>query len=555
LERRVFCTHPHEMRIGPKGVEQFSWPVGLDELGAWRDRFLTDLYAWIRSEGVERDRDAELIWMNAGQIATEFLRLCNGHVVQRRLSAAGWRSDATHQGASLFTNLAEGKIPPPAEATRRTLAGHAPDPLWRRPLRAFKHHWRKESLRYRPRPLIRPERDIVTFSASELIVAHARRLARPVTLSKFAEWMTPGDLSSHGLPSGVGRQTLDQLLGLAENVLAQAGEPFPPVLKEAFAQFVTALTQRTRFYLEELETRPERLPRVYWSGTSGILMNRVMSRAVAKAGGQVIGHDHGTGTGWWQTHYQTVFELNFVQEFVTYSPAMAEGLARNYRRDLTAFPDRLCRITPLMEPPIESPAEHRHTARRPAPSRRAVKRVLYTPTAYTGDSMYLLPLLSDPVAVDWQARLLEFLRARNYEIAIKPHPDSHCSPPPAFARMFGCKVVEQSFEEVMADSDLILFDYLQTSCIVSAARSDRPIVLVEFPRLLLDPAARELLAARCAIVKGWFGDDGRAEIDWQDLERALTTAPDLSDRRFVETYYPQGPAAAGPAVPGGAVSR
>lgn len=530
---------PGRMAIGPQGVTPFYAPVGIDELHAVRDSFLTGLFAWLREQDIDRSRDAEVLWLCVPQIVMEAMRLFHAQALQRRLRGAGYV--LPDNGGSLFERIADGQENEPSIFMKVLRRGLQRDPRWRKAARALKSAYRSDGLPYRPRAFLRPARDIVTFSASDLVIAHARRESRPVFLSKFDEWLTPGSIGEDALPEGIGSTARDALIRLTDDAFKVAGESLSEALMESLARLAKSLTQRVGFYLEELRGQSASLPRQLWVGSSGIVYNRLMARAVRSAGGEVVGHDHGTGSGWWQTYYQTITELNYVDRFVTYSDAMAAGLRKSFRPDLLPSADRVCAIESIAS--STAAAERRQgpaptVIDRPAERAKPGKTAMYVPTAYTGDRVYLQPLLPDLVAVDWQARLFAYLRSEGYDILVKPHPESPYPIPLELQERFGFTVVEGPFEQVADQADLLVFDYLQTSCIVSALNGDRPIVLIEFPRLRLDPEARALLSKRAAIVPGGFDDEGRAEVDWEALGRAFESAALLTDNAFVERYYP-----------------
>lgn len=537
-EVATLALDPRAMQVGPDGLTSFHWPVTVAELLRVRDHFLEGFYAWLREEGVDRSRDAEVLWLNGAQIAVEVMRLFNGYAVSHRIAGYCRFAPSAH-GAGLTQAIAAGEAPPDSVMTRRTLMGLPPDPLWRKPLRAVKYAFSGAIPTYRPKRLIDPRADTVTFSGGGLIARHADAVETRVVLSKFDEWMTPG--RPHGVEAfRLQPRSREAICALVRSVFETAGERLPDVLEAGLRDYLARISARTAFHLEELERQAKQLPRILWCGSCGILYNRLMARAVAKAGGRAVGHDHGTGTGWWQTYYQTVTELNFLDRFVTYSEALAEGLRRHTRRDLTIDPQRICHIDAL---PARKASETAPVDGRRCPSTggtaKPIKSVMYVPTAYTGDNMYLLPLLADAVAVDWQARLLAFLKAEGYEILIKPHPESPYPLPAAFANLFGAEILDAPFEAVLHRADCVLFDYLQTTCIVEAVGSDRAMVMIEFPRLQLDPEARILLERRAALVPGHFDADGRAQVAWPALRSGLAAAPDLRDRAFTESYFPR----------------
>lgn len=528
-------VHPSRLSIEPDGVVGFEWPLPFAEIEGVRDRFLTALYAWIRERDPNRDRDAELIWLNGPQIAVEVMRLFNGFALLHRFDLADRPEAARDSGSSLIQSLVADGVPARSRVLKATLRGQPKDSAWRQAARFAKHGLTAGPVAYRPKPLIDSVRHILTFSDSPMIRAHAAALNRRVALSRVTDWMDVTDTAALDPALGASAGAMAEVIGLAEAAIGDTRESLPEAFSSALQSFLTTMTARAHGCLRDLEAQPDRLPKVFWSGSSGIIFNRVMSRAVGKAGGETVGHDHGTGTGWWDTAYQTVFEFNYVDRFITYRPAMAEGLKRSLRHDLLARPKHQPSIESL---PAQTPTGPKPAPRAtPGPSRAKQKRIMYVPTAYVGDDMYLLPLLADAVTVDWQCRLFAYLRDAGHEILVKPHPESICSMPAAFTERFGARVLDGPFESVMDQADLLLFDYLQTSCIVSGLRSNRAMVLIEFPRLTLDPQARALLAKRTALVPGRFDADNRALVDPNDLTAAIQLAPELSDNSFCDAYY------------------
>lgn len=535
--KRLPSFHPSSMAVGPDGVPGCTWPLPLEELLAARDRFLSDLYAWLRLQDIDRDAEAELVWLNAAPLAMDVLRLFNAWVVVERLRAVDRLPGNGDEDASLLGRLAQGRAPDPSPHSAKTFRGLPRDPAWRKALRIAKHALGSAPIRYRPRSLIRPERDIVTFTVSPLTLAHARLSDRPVVLSRFTDWMSSGDLAGRLEGRGLREEAREAVLSLVKGMFARAGAPLPAMLEASLAALLDRLTARTRVHLEELRRHGQSLPRDFWPGTGGILYNRIFARAVQRAGGRVTGHDHSSSSGWWQAPERMVNEFNSVDRFVTYGERIAEGLRRDLDASLLAKPERSPEIVGLVGagPAIGQPAQVATLT----PQSGERRRLMYVMNLYAGDFMGLWPGLPDLVAVDWQARLLQHLRKSGFEVQLKPHPESHCPPPAAFQERLAVELVEGPCEAVMPRADVLLFDYPGATCFLHALKGDRPIVLIEFPHLRLDPEARALLERRVALVPGYLDERGRASVDWAALDSALAMAPLRRDRGFVEAYFPQ----------------
>ncbi len=529
-----FVLHPHDMTIDAEGVHPCLWPMPLEELESVRDRFLLELFTWFRAQDVDRDRDVELIWLNAGAIGMEFTRLIHAWVVLQRLQERGFPLSEGQRDDGLFTNLAAGRAPTRAVYASETMAGLPADPLWRKFVRGLRYALNPGAICYRPPALISRDEDLVTFSLHALITEHARQSGRRLVVSKFADWMTTGDITHRAANGGATPTGREAVISLMRCSFAEKDCPMPDFLVQHCDAHLKRLTAWAQVYLDDVLRREKHLPKHFWSGSSGILQNRVMARAVQRAGGETTGHDHSSSSGWWSTPLRTVVELNYVDRFATYGEAIARDLRRDIEPSLLVRPDRVPEITAIARP-AEGAGPRAAEPARPGTDGRGL---MYVMTAYTGNFGGLWPIMADPVAVDWQTRLLAQLDARGYDITIKPNPDSHCAPPSALQELFKVRTVEGPCETVMPEADMLLFDYPASTCFLAALRTDRPIVYIDFPFTRLNPEARALLERRVAVVRGRLDASGRAQIDWSELDAALKAAPGLMDQGFVESYFP-----------------
>jgi len=161
---------------------------------------------------------------------------------------------------------------------------------------------------------------------------------------------------------------------------------------------------------------------------------------------------------------------------------------------------------------------------------------MFASICYPGEMLHYFPLLPTPVAADWHARLISNVRGWGYEMLLKPHPGSHYPIPPAFTEELGARLLTERFERVLADADAVMFDSPMSTTFGVALASEKPVILIDLGRAIFRPEARALLEKRCRIVKAWFDETNRLQIDWDELRRAIAEAPDLTDPAFVESY-------------------
>jgi hypothetical protein len=156
---------------------------------------------------------------------------------------------------------------------------------------------------------------------------------------------------------------------------------------------------------------------------------------------------------------------------------------------------------------------------------------------YSGDAVHLIPFFSDVQMVDWQARLLSFLRDQGFAVSIKPHPESVHAVPAELAALADGRVLSGRFEDLDLADSILLFDYPQTTAFVRAVRSINPIVVIDFDRLGIRPEALPLFEARCALIRGSADADGRLHIDWPTLANGMDVAPLRMDPVLAQRYF------------------
>ncbi len=67
--------------------------------------------------------------------------------------------------------------------------------------------------------------------------------------------------------------------------------------------------------------------------------------------------------------------------------------------------------------------------------------------------------------------------------------------------------------------------------------SKMPIVYIDFELGELDPSAREMFERRNCVVRGWFSEDNRAQVDWEEFRNAIDEASNLiHDSTFTDEY-------------------
>ncbi|MGF1610046.1 MAG: hypothetical protein ACFCUQ_11660, partial [Kiloniellales bacterium] len=473
-------------------------------------------------------RESEALSILVPHLWNESLALFTAVALHRRY-AAGQKTVVPSPRHRLLKGLANGEMPP--SRLLATLAkGPARPSRLRAPLRLARGVLVRDSISRLRLSRLDLKRDIVTNSVTSLIQANARACGEPVTYRGSHEWfagLDQADISaarSKAPPSDVD----DDLLRVTADAFAAGGEELPQSAAGYIRRYTADALAAIGCHVRRLEAVPERLPARLWTGAGSDPWTRMLRHVTRRFNGEVTGHDHGPGAGYTTSIQKTLIDFEACNHFITMTPGQAEGYARwVFRRDLLIQP----------EPPSFEARRTRWSLRRYGPVDRPVRTVMLVAGEYTAEMMRGLPLLPDPVVVDWHARLFARLRGWDYEVLFKPHPDSDGAPPPGFAALLGQAPLCEPFEAAVDRADVILFDWPRTTTFASAMLCGKPMVLVDFGLGFFVEEAQQLLRRRCAVVAGRFSDDNRCHTDWTELRAAIEQAPALMDGEFESCYF------------------
>lgn len=507
--------------LDAEGLRGFFWPVRRAEVVEAAERLLVGGTEALRAAGAPEDEDAALAHLAFPYFVREVMGILQAVLVSERVPRSGYELQPGPEG--VWTEALRSGEPPAIELANTLVRGLPQLPSWRAPLHAIRGEIRADGLRYLPGLRGPRQSSVVAAALSPLVSAHARSHPRRVTYQRVHSYF-PGPIQVRGT-AGPRQSVIDALLDAVASAFGSV-DVVPPGIVTAYCKdWLSTVGSALRAHLERLATQP--LPRELWIGTAGIVWTRMLAHAVRSSGGTVVGHDHGVSSGLWGTELTSFAELSAVDTFVTFSHAMREALLSNARRDLVVTPE-----LPSVEVIAAPESRRRFTG-----EEGGTEGVLYVPTMYPGERVFMVPVMPNRVAVDWQARLLSSLHKSGETVSVKPHPESRFPFPSRFADGLGYPTLEERFEDVATRFGILLFDWPFTTTFRQALATDVPIVLVDLGFVSFTPKAEEFLRRRVAFVAGGYDASNRAQVSWSDLHSALEQAPRLLDPSAYERYF------------------
>ncbi len=364
----------------------------------------------------------------------------------------------------------------------------------------------------------------LALSHNPLMIAHARKTGAAVRFSHAERWLARARAASPG-PDPAVAAAADALMGglgpalshLPDDVAARVAR----AVRRDLAPLVTAASADLAGFAR---VAPADLR--LWAGTPSYYPVRALALAAAPKGGRLTSFDHGGSLS--MVDEPDTIALRDLMVPDAYVMPGAEAVRLFRQGNPSAAPDGAWPVT--LTAGAGDPKFRRAAAALPLSGGRRA-RVLYPTTVFRGIRQNMPPLLPDPVALDLQLSVVEAVEAAGLPVAVKPHPESSLY---GLAHPLEGRVPldRRPFAEALADADLLVFDYPQSTAFWEALCTDRPVILVDAGITRFHTAARALIDRRCRVVPAAIGPDGRVVPDAPALEAALTgalTAPDDGD--------------------------
>ena len=266
--------------------------------------------------------------------------------------------------------------------------------------------------------------------------------------------------------------------------------------------------------------RQVRLPEEIWTGSGGLYAPRAIGLEVMRRGGRVRRFDHGTPREFVATSEMTdLLELSVSSEF-TLPTEGAAAICRQETEDRAG--------TVAITGGVGDPVFRRVPAQRTRKSDGSTLRVVYAPTQLLGFRQLVPALPPDPVHLDWQMRVAEFLNALPVDFICQAHPEGLFGgrPHPLEAVV---PTRRGNFHSQLTEADVFVFDYPTTTALWEACCTDARIVYLDMGAGRMTPRIRELFAQRATIVRVTHGEGQRMNFDEAALRDAVLAGTGPAD--------------------------
>jgi hypothetical protein len=528
-----------------------TWSVTQAHLLDIRNDLIKETQNFIQSHKTQWPNDIKILEVSYIQILLEIMTITRCALAVQDYKAQNINLQIPDKGYPYTQALYENTSLLPAiydrlSFMRRAVTG---PPKYLRPLRYIKNALDQSVYKRKTARQIKPT-DIVSFATSTFMERHAARLKQEtrqdIVFCSFWEWF---NVKNKTLPAfkDITRDLSDTeaaYLKRLQGVLEKHGLILGDHIKDAQERFIIITNSYVKFYWGHLTAaqRIHTMPKTLWFGSSNSLFPRLFRAVVKDLGGHTVGHDHGRGIilSYNVGEMGTVFD--FCDEFVTYSSYLAERGNADKQNicsyTVTGVPITFSEVNDCLIQRRDIKAFQEKQATFQVNPNRTRKIAMFIDTFFIGERITGLNLFpSNTTIFDFRARVFEALIDQDYEVILKLHPENTIDYPPALLDHPRIKIMDGYVEDQLADCDVIIFDFL-SSFFKTLIMSNKPMVFLDFGYSQFDDAIDAVLDKRIGHMKGWFDDENRAQISWNQLGEVLNNALEKTgDQTALKTLY------------------
>lgn len=445
------------------------YPVSMSEIHRLRKALLDYIFALIRNPQTPK-KEKEFLILNTHVLANEIMHFYVANILLDH------GEEVFVENFTIASSIKKNEAPPFNFLYEVILHRKFTSNFLIQALRKIKSILQKDPIRYQA--LQDNKKDhVLTVTRSDLIICHKNEAPTDLRRNDLYEWFDPSALPALS-ENPLDASFLEQLKGDIKAILKGFGISWRPDVEHFLYDRFFKLAHYTLHFLAQARAKKNHLPGALWIVSAGMPLIRILAFVARENGCRVVAHDHGSGFGWLESEYQTLFDFNYVDQFVTFSPLMADALKANINEHyLLNQSFKESKITPIALPKTRTQhPEH-------GPLTKDQNRILFLANVYMIGYQSIYPGVYYDVQVEWHRRLFAYLMAEGYEVTMRPHPDDHTKRLEGFDDL-NIKIDRNaSVETTFSDTDIVMVDVLTTTSLIDALKQGKKSVLLDLDHM------------------------------------------------------------------------
>lgn len=524
----------NELSISENGVANFYWPIETFEVHRVCLRVLNGLSTTI-NEAIKKDLAGVDLAIILNLHFAQISMMCyQALLLISRAKRDGYELKPDKRNR-LIDSFLQGSDVPICGVLDRLRKGPAALKRWRAPLRYLRDILVgvKEGMTRRSLFPVNYQKHIISVTTNPFAGFQAKQMSEKVFYRRYNTWFSSldeKDITFDPLYLDI----INRMLTVVTKEFVDDIPDYMQLLRSYLYNWLVEGFSLVDAYLRQIAQVSERIPVRLWGNVGGDIWGRILARSVKRENGEVMRFSHGSGAGYFaSSRAQGGFYFEDCDVYSVFSNEQIKSLQEAFTGDeivQTQCPKIICANKKFKS--IHVPYKKNN---------KGQKVVMYVSSVYPGEFFYVSGkvIMNDLVVLDWQVRLFSQLEKMGYKVLLKPHPVEtiSCKSPLTTDERFESILSEEPFEKVRHMAEVIIFDEPTTTVFSSLCLSDQPFIYIDFGLEDFSEKARVLLQKRSPIVQGWFDDENRAVVNWDNLREAIESCHHYKDDGFANTYF------------------
>ena len=538
----LFCAVA-DFDVSKNGIKDYYWPISTHERMTFASGLCADYCDFIRNNSTHDDNDLLPYKIYGTRFLAEVVAIFQGELLRERtlqdqvdvIVPEDWtywpkiikRNNLAP--SKTVTSITQG--PTQTNYSKRIF-----DPKFLKNifklLKLKKRGLGIENIKIKPLTKNVLDKSIIALQRTELIIKHAENIDKEVIFCRSNKWFE--SVSKNEIEQNIKAiddLIIDEIISLVQKNFKRFSISLKPENNEYLTKTLKEAITVTRIHYEKLLKKKESLPAHVWTGTTGHYWDTLLRLAVMENGGISEGHDHGSGWSYLTNPLRGINELWGCHNFFTFNEFHASEMTIGAKH------------WPLYE--------SKNISIKPVPSLKTDKinnferfklitikprKVFVMATLFDNDRGRIGPGNVNNFIVDWQARLVTYLKKSGYDVVLKIHPENKFGHHPSLSEL-GAEITSEPFTNIMEQADVVLFDCIYTTAFTDCLKTNVPMVLIDFFGFPWTETGLKLIKNRSEIIEADYRNN-RAYPDWDKIDAAIGACVTKSNNHdFYKTYF------------------
>tara|TARA_A100001015_G_scaffold276829_1_gene335453 strand:- start:966 stop:2576 length:1611 start_codon:yes stop_codon:yes gene_type:complete len=530
-DEKIWYESIHELNIDESKVKNFYYPIKPGETIEFREGLAVKLVNLLRElKKYENSYFDECVASLFG-IINEAVNIYYTIVLKNKLKQNNFKIIPDHK-SRLLKNILINENPDFPKILKQLIKGK--DRVKKRYflLRYLKNFLTEKKIIKNYFKLPNFEKDIACIGYNEFLETHAKFEKKKVYYVRINEWFKKLD-KPFGNDNDLNFVS-NNIVEIILNEFTKNEIILDKNLKSYFKEIVNLLLFKLSLYKKSILESEIGLPKVLWTPSGGGIFANIFRQVCKSKGSKVVGHAHGSGTGYFSDYGRTlsILEYQSCTEFFVYTKKNINEYIKFSRKDLVI--DQQLPNIKSINSQVHWHHDKLNNFQKLFNKKERERYILYIPSIFINDNYYDGKLIDAHNTYNWLLKVSNFLKKNNFKFKIKLHPEKKT--PDKFIKYYKENICDEKLAYSIYNSSLIITDQPSSTSFSAAVVSDKPIIFLDLKVQDFSDLAWTLLKKRCSVLEGNFTKDG-ITINWDMFYKKILKPKTDFTNEFKNTYF------------------